>query len=143
LREDGREDVEIRLPASSRVKVEINFVNFTIILSTYIIMSQQESEAGPSTSPTPTTLEETLNSLDVNDSTESKTKVKTKNRKSKSKEPKPGLVPRVKAPKAPKPVPTPIQAFEDPAEGEEETVHGVYESIAPHFSQTRHKVCLK
>jgi hypothetical protein len=106
-------------------------------------MSQQESEAGPSTSPTPTTLEETLNSLDVNDSTESSTntKSKSKNRKSKSKDPKPALAPRVKAPKAPKPVPTPIQAFENPAEGEEETVHGVYESIAPHFSQTRHKVC--
>ena len=106
-------------------------------------MSQQESEAGPSTSPTPTTLEETLNSLDVNDSTESNTntKVKTKNRTSKSKESKPTPVPKVKAPKAPKPVPTPIQAFENPAEGEEETVHGVYESIAPHFSQTRHKVC--
>ena len=103
-------------------------------------MSQQESEAGPSTSPTPTILEETLNSLDVNDSTESNanTKVKSKNRKSKSKEPKPTPAPR---PKAPKPIPTPIQAFENPAEGEEETVHGVYESIAPHFSQTRHKVC--
>jgi hypothetical protein len=104
-------------------------------------MSQQESVAGPSTSPTPTTLEESLNSLDVNDSTESNTNVKSKNRKSKSKEPKPTPVLKVKAPKAPKPVPTPVQAFENPAEGEEETVHGVYESIAPHFSQTRHKVC--
>jgi hypothetical protein len=102
-------------------------------------MSQQESEAGPSTSPTPITLEETLNSLEINDSTESSTKSKSKNRKSKSKskDSKPTLAPK---PKAPKPVPTPIQAFDDPAEGEEETVHGVYESIAPHFSQTRHKV---
>ena len=108
-------------------------------------MSQQESEAGPSTSPIPNTLEETLDSLDVNDSSESNAKVKSKNRKSKSKskEPKPVLAPIVKAPKPPKPVPTPIQAFENPAEGEEETVHGVYESIAPHFSQTRHKVCFK
>lgn len=103
-------------------------------------MSQQESEAGPSTSPTPTTLEETLDSLDVNDSTESSTKVKSKNRKLNSKAPKPVLAPK---PKAPKPIPTPIQAFDNPAEGEEETVHGVYESIAPHFSQTRHKVCLE
>ena len=103
-------------------------------------MSPPESEAGPSTSPNPTTLDESLNSLDVNDTTESNTKVKSKNRKSKSKskEPKPILAPK---PKAPKPIPTPIGAFDDPAEGEEETVHGVYESIAPHFSQTRHKVC--
>jgi hypothetical protein len=127
----------------SRVNVQLNFRNFTIILPIYIIMSQQQPEAGPSTSPTPTILDETLNSLDIDDITESNTKVKSKNRKSKSKEPKPVLVPRVKAPKAPKPIPTPIQAFDDPAEGEEETVHGVYESIAPHFSQTRHKVCLE
>ena len=106
-------------------------------------MSQQESVAGPSTSPTPTTLDETLDSLDVNDSSESHAKVKSKNRTSKSKQSKPTPVPKVKAPKAPKPVPTPVQAFENPAEGEEETVHGVYESIAPHFSQTRHKVCSK
>lgn len=39
-----------------------------------------------------------------------------------------------------KPVPQPIKAFEDAATGEEETVHEVYERIAPHFSQTRHKV---
>ena len=97
-------------------------------------MSQQQ-EAGPSTIPTQTILEETLDSLDINDSTESNPKVKSKNRKSKS---KPNPAPK---PKAPKPVPTPIQAFDVPAEGEEETVHGVYESIAPHFSQTRHKVC--
>ena len=97
-------------------------------------MSQQQ-EAGPSTIPTQTTLEETLNVLDINDNTESNPKVKSKNRKSKSKS---NPAPK---PKAPKPVPTPIQAFDDPAEGEEETVHGVYESIAPHFSQTRHKVC--
>lgn len=105
-------------------------------------MSQQEPEAGPSTTPPPPTLEETLNSLDVNESTESNSKVKSKNRKSrfKSKDPKPTPAPQVKLPKAPKPVPTPIEAFENPAEGEEETVHGVYESIAPHFSQTRHKV---
>jgi hypothetical protein len=140
---DRGDGVEIRLPASRvKVQLQLDLLNFTIILSTYIIMSQQESEAGPSTSPTPTTLEETLNSLDINDSTESNTntKVKSKNRKSKSKsnEPKPILAPK---PKALKPVPTPIQAFENPAEGEEETVHGVYESIAPHFSQTRHKVC--
>jgi len=96
-------------------------------------MSQQQ-EAGPSTIPTQTTLEEPLDSLDNNDSTESNSKSKSKNRKSKSKS---NPAPK---PKAPKPVPTPIQAFENPAEGEEETVHGVYESIAPHFSQTRHKV---
>jgi len=102
-------------------------------------MSEQQ-EAGPSTIPTQTTIEETLDSLDVNDSTESNPKSKSKNRKSRSqpKDPKPNPAPK---PKAPKPVPTPIQAFDDPAEGEEETVHGVYESIAPHFSQTRHKVC--
>jgi len=105
-------------------------------------MSQQEPEAGPSTIPPPPPLEETIDSLvlDFNDSTESNSKVKSKNRKSKSKEPKPTPAPQVKLPKAPKPVPTPIEAFENPAEGEEETVHGVYESIAPHFSQTRHKV---
>ena len=103
-------------------------------------MSQQEPEAGPSATPPPPPLEDTLSSLDVNESTESNSKVKSKNRKSKSKEPKPTPAPQVKLPKAPKPVPTPIEAFENPAEGEEETVHGVYESIAPHFSQTRHKV---
>jgi len=103
-------------------------------------MSQkQEAEAGPSTISTQTTIEETLDSLDINDTTESSPKVKSKNRKSKSQS-KSNPAPK---PKAPKPVPTPIQAFDDPAEGEEETVHGVYESIAPHFSQTRHKVCLK
>jgi len=103
-------------------------------------MSQQDPEAGPSTAPPPPTLEATLNSLDVNDSTEPNSKAKSKNRKSKSKDHKPTPAPQVKLPKAPKPVPTPIEAFENPAEGEEETVHGVYESIAPHFSQTRHKV---
>jgi hypothetical protein len=138
---DRGDGVEIRLPASFSRLVQLDdLVNFTIILSTYITMSQQEPEAGPSTNPIPTTLEETLNSLDINDSTESNTKSKSKNRKSKSKsnEPKPTPAPR---PKAPKPIPTPIRAFDNPAEGEEETVHGVYESIAPHFSQTRHKVC--
>jgi hypothetical protein len=136
---DRGDGVEIRLPASRvKVQLQLDLLNFTIILSTYIIMSQQQSEAGPSTSPIPITLEETLNSLDVDDSTEPSTRVKSKNRKSKSKEPKPTPAPK---PKAPKPIPTPIQAFDDPAEGEEETVHGVYESIAPHFSQTRHKVC--
>lgn len=39
-----------------------------------------------------------------------------------------------------KPLPRPIEAFDNPGEGEEETVHEVYERIAPHFSQTRHKV---
>ena len=104
-------------------------------------MSQQQ-EAGPSTIPTQTTIEGTFDVLDINDSTESNPKLKSKNRKSKSKSNPPikakgETKPKVKAPK---PVPTPIQAFDDPAEGEEETVHGVYESIAPHFSQTRHKV---
>ncbi|WVQ95287.1 hypothetical protein IAU59_002382 [Kwoniella sp. CBS 9459] len=38
-----------------------------------------------------------------------------------------------------KPVPVPVGPFEQPAEDEERTVHAVYEAIAPHFSQTRHK----
>lgn len=39
-----------------------------------------------------------------------------------------------------KPLPVPVEAFDDPHAKEEETVHEVYESIAPHFAQTRHKV---
>ncbi|OCF41090.1 hypothetical protein I317_05101 [Kwoniella heveanensis CBS 569] len=38
-----------------------------------------------------------------------------------------------------KPIPVPVGPFEQPAEDEERTVHAVYEAIAPHFSQTRHK----
>ncbi|ORY32170.1 hypothetical protein BCR39DRAFT_524449 [Naematelia encephala] len=40
----------------------------------------------------------------------------------------------------PKPVPTPyIPPSTDPSIAEQSTVHDVYEAIAPHFSQTRHK----
>lgn len=46
----------------------------------------------------------------------------------------------LKSKSKPKPIPQPIDAFEDPGAGEEETVHEVYERIAPHFSQTRYKV---
>ncbi|WRT68762.1 uncharacterized protein IL334_005742 [Kwoniella shivajii] len=46
-----------------------------------------------------------------------------------------------KAPKTPraKPTPVPVGPFVKPAEEEEKTVHEVYEAIAGHFSQTRHK----
>jgi hypothetical protein len=100
-------------------------------------MAQQESEAGPSTIPT--TLEEGLNTLVIDDDNSTKAKNNSRKSKSKSREPKSKPTPTPKV-KVPKPVPVPIEAFENPAEGEEETVHGVYESIAPHFSQTRHKV---
>jgi hypothetical protein len=39
-----------------------------------------------------------------------------------------------------KPIPTPIEAFDNPDQGEERTVHEIYERIAPHFAQTRYKV---
>ncbi|KAK8854482.1 hypothetical protein IAR55_003220 [Kwoniella newhampshirensis] len=38
-----------------------------------------------------------------------------------------------------KPLPVPVEPFLNPADDEERTVHSVYEAIAPHFSQTRHK----
>lgn len=55
-------------------------------------------------------------------------------RKSQSK-PKPKSSRKPKA----KPIPIPVEAFDDPHAREEETVHEVYEHIAPHFSQTRSK----
>ena len=43
----------------------------------------------------------------------------------------------------PKPKPVPYKATSaDPDRAEEESVHQVYQAIAPHFAQTRHKVSL-
>ncbi|WVW85209.1 hypothetical protein I302_107247 [Kwoniella bestiolae CBS 10118] len=78
--------------------------------------SQPAPEAGPST-PTSST---------------KPPKVKTK----KVKIPKPQ--PPKPEPK-PKPKPVPVGPFDKPDEEEEKNVHEVYEAIAGHFSQTRHK----
>ncbi|WVR09279.1 hypothetical protein IAU60_006344 [Kwoniella sp. DSM 27419] len=41
-----------------------------------------------------------------------------------------------------KPATLPVAPFDAPDQDEERTVHAVYEAIAPHFSQTRHKTFL-
>lgn len=94
-------------------------------------LQEPGEDAGPSTI-------NDLSQLSLEETSTTKSQSKS-TRKSKLKELKP--IPEPKVPKTkPKPVPVPISAFENPAEGEEETVHEIYESIAPHFSQTRHKV---
>ncbi|KAK6911049.1 hypothetical protein I203_105084 [Kwoniella mangroviensis CBS 8507] len=81
-------------------------------------------QAGPSTlTPMPSSFP---------DSTTKPTKVKTK--KVKIPKPQPSK-PELK----PKPKPVPVGPFDRPAEEEEKNVHEVYEAIAGHFSQTRHK----
>ena len=49
---------------------------------------------------------------------------------------------KAKAPPKPKPEPIPYRPTSNPGEDEQTAVHEVYEAIAPHFSQTRHKVRL-
>lgn len=90
------------------------------------VESEGGGEAGPSTptsSPPP-------NNSRSRTKTQTKTKPKAKATEDKLKTTKART----------KPIPRPIQAFSDPSVGEEETVHEIYESIAPHFALTRHKV---
>jgi hypothetical protein len=107
------------------------------------LQSESGSEAGPSTSTAPAPvldpIIDPLNDLAIDETS----KTKTETRKCKPSRTKPRTEPPKAEPKlkTSKPIPTPIEAFSDPAEGEEETVHEIYESIAPHFAQTRHKVC--
>ncbi|WWC63692.1 uncharacterized protein I303_106297 [Kwoniella dejecticola CBS 10117] len=77
----------------------------------------REAEAGPSNPPS-----------------------KSKSKKSKEKPPKVDKPkPQVAAKPKPKPKPVPVGPFDKPDEEEEKNVHEVYEAIAGHFSQTRHK----
>ena len=112
-------------------------------------MTQEETEAGPSTS---TFLSDLYISQSHEDSTKSTdpspaadAHKSTRKSRLKPNSTQTTTVPTAKTTKSKpksKPIPTPIQAFIDPAVGEEETVHEIYESIAPHFAQTRHKVCV-
>lgn len=111
-------------------------------------MMSIQAEAGPSTAPPqPQTSELDIDDLiisDVNDNNADKGKAKTNTKttsKTKTKPPaKAKTQAQARAQGRSKPIPKPIEAFEDPGVGEEETVHEVYERIAPHFSQTRYKV---
>ena len=97
-----------------------------------------QAEAGPSSPTQQMSERRTDESLTPNVPDIEKGKAKT-NTKSKTKT-NPQAKARAPAPARSKPIPKPIEAFENPDVGEEETVHEVYERIAPHFSQTRYKV---
>lgn len=97
-------------------------------LHTALSIQSEGGEAGPST---PTSSPPPNNSRSrTKTQTKPKTKTKAKTTENKLKTTKARI----------KPIPRPIQAFIDPSVGEEETVHEIYESIAPHFALTRHKV---
>jgi hypothetical protein len=83
-----------------------------------VLSESEEVVPGPSTSTNLRSKSETGRKPKTKTKTNSENKVKTRT----------------------KPIPQPIAAFSDPSVGEEETVHEIYESIAPHFALTRHKV---
>lgn len=84
-------------------------------------MSTAQSEAGPSTPTVPKT-DKKAERIRARALAQASAKPKVK--------PEPKI----------KPEPIPYLPTSDPANDEETAVHEVYERIAPHFSQTRHKV---